>query len=320
MTGGDLISMARRRAGLTQQELGERVGCRQATVARWERGDREPSWGDVGVVAEACGLQLDTHLAGEDRSWWGEIAVALTLSPAERVRRVLRLEDENVIPVLDPANVIPVLERLGESGEPAIVIGDVAGALHGWPLEIAGGPVEVCAVADGAASLMAALGAEMPPELGMTPEHLAALESVGLGPEPRKVTEEPHILPGGGSVLATETLPGTAGFADLARNAEPMVVGGRTLLVASLLDLLRIADALMPGPNPSHWDPDADSHQQAKRHSKSAWSQAHQRRDALALRAVLDVRAAKQAAWEADDRSEARKLKGWLKDMTETYG
>jgi transcriptional regulator with XRE-family HTH domain len=320
MTGGDLISMARRRAGLTQQELGERVGCRQATVARWERGDREPSWGDVGVVAEACGLQLDAHLATEDRSWWGEIAVALTVSPAERVRRVLRLEDENVIPVLDSANVIPVLERLGESGEPAIVIGDVAGALHGWPLEVCGGPVEVCAVAGGAASLMAALGAEMPPELGMTPEHRAALESVGLGPEPRKVTEEPHILPGGGSVLATETLPGTAGFADLARNAEPMVVGGRTLLVASLLDLLRIADALMPGPNPSHWDPDADSHQQAKRHSKSAWRQAHQRRDALALRAVLDVRAAKQAAWEADDRSDAQKLKGWLRDMAKQYG
>jgi hypothetical protein len=259
-------------------------------------------------------------LAGEDRSWWAEIAVALTLSPAERVRRVLRLEDENVIPVLDSAKVIPVLERLGESGEPAIVIGDVAGALHGWPLEVVGGPVEVCAVAGGAASLMAALGAEMPPELGMTPEYLAALESVGLGPEPRKVTEEPHILPGGGSVLATETLPGTTGFADLARNAEPMVVGGRTLLVASLLDLLRIADALMPGPNPSHWDPDADSHQQAKRHSKLAWSQAHQRRDALALRAVLDVRAAKQAAWEADDRSEARKLKGWLREMAKQYG
>jgi transcriptional regulator with XRE-family HTH domain len=320
MTGGDLISMARRRAALTQQELGERVGCRQATVARWERGDREPSWGDVGAVAEACGLQLDAHLAQEDRSWWGEIAVALTLSPAERVRRVLRPEDEDILPVLDPANVVPVLERLGESGEPAIVIGEVAGALHGWPLEISGGPVEVCAVAGGAASLMASLEAQMPPELGTTPEYLATLAKHGLGRQPRKVTEEPHILPGGGSVLATETIPGTAGFADLARNAEPMGVGGRTLLVASLLDLLRIADASTPGPDPSHRDPDADLHQDAKRRSKSAWSQAHQRRDALALRAVLDVRAAKQAAWEADDRSDARKLKGWLKDMAEQYG
>ena len=313
--------MARRRAGLTQQELGERVGCRQATVARWERGDREPSWGDVGVVAEACGLQVDAHLATEDRSWWGEIAVALTLSPAERVRRVLLVpEADEIIAAFGPANVIPVLERLGESGEPAIVIGDVAGALHGWPLEISGRPVEVCAVAGGAASLMAGLGAEMPPELGVTPEYLAALESVGLGPEPRKVTEEPHVMPGGGKVLASETLPGTAGFADLARNAEPIVVGGRTLLVASLLDLLRIADASTPGPAPSHWDPDAHPHQQTERRSKAAFRQAGFRLDALALRAVLDVRAAKQAAWEADGHSEARKLEGWLKKMTETYG
>ena len=162
--------MARRRAGLTQQELGERVGCRQATVARWERGDREPSWGDVGVVAEACGLQVDAHLAMEDRSWWGEIAVALTLSPAERVRRVLMmLEDENVIPVLARPTLSPSLERLGESGEPAIVIGDVAGALHGWPLEVYGGPVEVCAVAGGAASLMAASGSGDAPRIGHDP-------------------------------------------------------------------------------------------------------------------------------------------------------
>ncbi len=311
--------MARRRAGLTQRELGELVGCRQATVARWERGDREPSWGDVGVVAEACGLQLDAHLAGEDRSWWGEIAVALTLSPAERVRRVLAPEDEDVVSALGPANVIPVLERLGESGAPAIVIGDVAGALHGWPLEISGGPVEVCAVAGGAASLMAALGAEMPSERSVTPEYLAALEEVDLSRRPSKITQEPHVMPGGGAVLATETLPGTAGFADLARNAEPMVLGGRALLVASLLDLLRIADASTPGPIAGRRDPDADLHQEAKRRSNSAWRQAHARRDALALRAVLDVRAAKQAAWEADDRSEARKLKGWLRDMTETY-
>ncbi len=191
------------------------------------------------------------------------------------------------------------------------MIGDVAGALHGWPLEIAGGPVEVCAVADGAASLMAGLGAEMPPELGTTPEYLATLAKHGLGRQPRKVTEEPHVLPGGGKVLASETLPGTAGFVDLERNAEPMGVGGGTVQVASLLDLLRIADASTPGPAGSRRDPDADLHQEAKRRSKSAWSQAGARRDALALRAVLDVRAAKQAAWEADDRSDEQKLEAW---------
>ena len=314
MTGGDLILMARRRAGLTQRELGERVGCRQATVARWEHGDREPSWGDVGAVAEACGLQLDAHLAGEDRSRWGDVAVAITLSPAERVRRVLAPEDD----VFGPANVIPVLERLGESGEPAIVIGDVAGALHGWPLEISGSPVEVCVVAEGAASLVAGLGAR--PDTRWEMPGLAEVLAERGVVRTRKITEEPFVLPGGGRVLATETLPGTAGFADLARNAEPMAVGGRTVLVASLLDLLRIADASMSDPAPSREDPDEHPYLVEERNRKSFWRQTNARYDALALRAVLDVRAAKQAAWETADRSDAQKLKGWLRDMAKQYG
>jgi transcriptional regulator with XRE-family HTH domain len=314
MTGGDLILMARRRAGLTQRELGERVGCRQATVARWEHGDREPSWGDVGAVAEACGLQLDAHLAGEDRSRWGDVAVAITLSPAERVRRVLAPEDD----VFGPANVIPVLERLGESGEPAIVIGDVAGALHGWPLEISGRPVGVCVVAEGASSLVAGLGAR--PDTRWEMPGLAEVLAERGVVRTRKITEEPFVLPGGGSVLATETLPGTAGFADLARNAEPMAVGGRAVLVAGLLDLLRIADASMSDPAPSREDPDEHPYLVEERNRKSFWRQTNARYDALALRAVLDVRAAKQAAWEADDRGDAQKLKGWLRDMAKQYG
>ena len=182
-------------------------------------------------------------------------------------------EDEDILPVLDPANVVPVLERLGESGEPAIVIGEVAGALHGWPLEISGGPVEVCAVADGAASLMASLEAQMPPELGTTPEYLATLAKHGLGRRTRQTTEEPHILPGGGSVLATETIPGTAGFADLARNAEPMGVGGGSCWWRACSTCCA-SRTLRRRASPSHRDPDADLHQESKRRSKSAWSQA----------------------------------------------
>jgi transcriptional regulator with XRE-family HTH domain len=310
--------MARRRAGLTQRELGERVGCRQATVARWERGDREPSWGDVGVVAGACGLQLDAHLAGEDRSWWGEIAVALTLSPVERVRRVLAPEDEELVSMLGPHNVVPILERLGECGEPAVVIGDVAGALHGWPLGINGRLVEVCVVPDGTVSLMAALQAR-PDMRFRDPELEAALAAQGVVSS-RKETEEPYVPPGGGRVLAIETPPGTTGFADLARNAEPLVVGGRTLLVASLLDLLRIADASAPSLVPGPEDPDEHPYDVDERRRKAVGSYVGARYDALALRAVLDVRAAKQAAWAADGRSDARKLEGWLKTMAETYG
>jgi transcriptional regulator with XRE-family HTH domain len=346
MTGGDLILMARRRAGLTQRELGERVGCRQATIARWERGDRQPSWEDVQGVASACGLQVDAHLASEDRAWWGQIAVALTLSPVERVRRLRPPSATGARGRAGVgADVITVLERLGESEAPAIVIGEVAGALHGWPLALGAGPVEVCPAPDapripahtgpqstaaGAAHTApktpAAVAAaaettnsKAPKAAGAPPKTPAAAaapaattnskasEAAGaprnagkskaagahtVAKDAAKAPDQTHELPGGGSILAVETPPGTAGFVDLARSAEPLGVGGRTLLVASLLDLLRIADA-SPGPNAV--------------------------RQALALRAVLDVRAAKQAAWEADGRGEGEKLAGWLQDMTARF-
>jgi transcriptional regulator with XRE-family HTH domain len=322
MTGGDLILMARRRAGLTQRELAERVGCRQATIARWERGDRQPSYEDVQGVASACGLQVDAHLASEDRAWWVQIATALALSPVERVRRLRPPSATDARGRADVgADVITVLERLGESKAPAIVIGEVAGALHGWPLALGGGPVEVCPATDvptipvaarahtgprntaaGAAHTApktpAAVAApaettnSKTPEAPGTPRNAGKSKTAGAHTA-AKVPDQTHELPGGGSIFPTETPPGTAGFADLARNAEPMGVGGRTLLVASLLDLLRIADA-SPGPNAG--------------------------RQALALRAVLDVRAAKQAAWEADDRGEEQKLAPFLRFMSETYG
>jgi len=116
----------------------------------------------------------------------------------------------------------------------------------------------------------------------------------------RKITEEPFVLPGGGSVLATEIPPGTAGFADLARNAEPMEIGGGTVLVASLLDLLRIADALISEPAPKREDPDEHPYLLEQRQRKWSRRQSSAHCDALALRAVLDVRAAKQAAWDGE--------------------
>src|ERR1700722_16046706 len=123
MKGGALILMARRRAGLTQRDLAERVGCRQATIARWERGDRDPSYEDVTEAVAACGLQLDAHLAREDRSWWPQIAAQLAVAPAERVRR---LTPPGTL------DVVPVLEALADARAPAVVIGEVAGAVHGW--------------------------------------------------------------------------------------------------------------------------------------------------------------------------------------------
>lgn len=200
--------MARRRAGLTQRELAERLGCRQATIARWERGDRQVSVEDVETVAVACGLQLDAHLAVEDRSWWPQIAMQLELEPIERVRR------------LTPAGAPDVggaLELLAAADPPVIVIGEVAGALRGWPLVLRAAAIEVCA---------------RPAEIDAVVVSLGARE-----------VEDGYELAGGARLIVDETPAGTFGFGDLARGAEAMKVGSSYVRVAGLLDLLRIAEA-----------------------------------------------------------------------------
>jgi hypothetical protein len=122
---------------------------------------------------------------------------------------------------------VAVLKALAGIGAPAIVIGEVAGALHGWPLVLSGGPIEVCVRGD---------------------EEAIA-----------------HELPSGASVAVVAVPAGTSGYGDLARSAETIDVDGSSVLVAGLLDLLRIADA----------SPDPDA-----------------RRRALAYQAVLDVQRA----------------------------
>jgi transcriptional regulator with XRE-family HTH domain len=208
MHGGDYVLMARRRAGLTQRELAERLGCRQATIARWERRDRQVSIDDLAPVASACGLQLDAHLAVEDRSWWPQIAMQRELLPIERVRR------------LTPAGAPDVgdaLELLAAAGPPMIVIGEVAGALHGWPLVLRGPVIEVCA---------------RPADTGVMAVSLGARE-----------VEDGYTLAGGVRLIVDEMPAGTFGSVDLARGADVTNVGSSEVRVAGLLDLLRIAEA-----------------------------------------------------------------------------
>ena len=46
-------------AGLTQEQLAERVGVKRDAIARWERGTREPSWSNVVALADALGVSCD---------------------------------------------------------------------------------------------------------------------------------------------------------------------------------------------------------------------------------------------------------------------
>jgi transcriptional regulator with XRE-family HTH domain len=49
----------RSEAGLTQEQLAERAGVKRDAVARWERGNREPSWSNVIALADALAVSTE---------------------------------------------------------------------------------------------------------------------------------------------------------------------------------------------------------------------------------------------------------------------
>src|SRR2546429_576058 len=51
---GPRLRELREQAGLTQEQLAERAGVKRDAVARWERNNREPSWGNI--LAEREGV------------------------------------------------------------------------------------------------------------------------------------------------------------------------------------------------------------------------------------------------------------------------
>ena len=63
---GERILKARRAAGLTQDELAERVGVRAGTILRWENGHQEPRGRRLQVIADATGKSVAWLQTGHD--------------------------------------------------------------------------------------------------------------------------------------------------------------------------------------------------------------------------------------------------------------
>src|SRR5215468_3371955 len=49
-------------AGLTQEQLAEKVGVKRGAIARWELGAREPSWSNVVALIKALGVDANAFL------------------------------------------------------------------------------------------------------------------------------------------------------------------------------------------------------------------------------------------------------------------
>lgn len=219
---GDVIRIARDRAGLTQQQLAARSGRPRETIARWEAGSQAPSLEAVSALVAACDLELVLRLAASDTSLDERVREQLALSPSARLARLLPREAV--------AEIKRSLQWLGRAPTPTVVVGQTGAALLGAPQRPDTPQVEFISSDPRATEF--------------------ELRNAGLSPsdvEDRWRAEdirEPWMLPGGGTLSLARELPGAAGYRDLNRSASWLDVDKRTRVrVAAPRDLLRLADA-----------------------------------------------------------------------------
>ena len=62
---GRYIALLRRQAGLTQEQLGEKLGVTNKTVSRWENGNYMPDIEMFGLIAKEFNVSINDLLAGE---------------------------------------------------------------------------------------------------------------------------------------------------------------------------------------------------------------------------------------------------------------
>lgn len=63
---GDLLRLARAKAGLTQDQMAERAGVAQSLISAYENGRRQPTMPTLLRLVEAAGFDLRMRLEGPD--------------------------------------------------------------------------------------------------------------------------------------------------------------------------------------------------------------------------------------------------------------
>jgi hypothetical protein len=166
----------------------------------------------------ACGLELTVGLPKYDDSYFSLIAQQLRLDPGERVTRLAQM-----VAGYDPIGMLCELAKDARS----VVIGRVAGALHGWPIML-GTRVLDAVPADTSAGAVE----EAARQLGAEP--------AGEGED----SSQRWVLASGAELHVSMVPPGTRGFRDLARDAQSMrIAPGTPVSLVSLIDLIRIAES-----------------------------------------------------------------------------
>ena len=107
----DRLRILRARAGLSQEQLAQVLSTTQGTIARWERGSREPAVSDLRRIADALGAhpaELVSEAAEADL-----ISSVVAYLKAQRGLTLVQEEDanDNVKHIAHPLGIIATLER-----------------------------------------------------------------------------------------------------------------------------------------------------------------------------------------------------------------
>ena len=76
----NMFSFLRKREGLSQAELADKLGIAKSTVSMYERDERKPSFEMLEIIADFFNINMDTLVGGGESSAYP----ADSLSPTER--------------------------------------------------------------------------------------------------------------------------------------------------------------------------------------------------------------------------------------------
>lgn len=89
MDAATILRYARKKAGLSQRQLGRRAGVTQASIARIEAGETSPRFETLERLLSACGFEVEPVLKrgiGIDKTIMDRL---LDLTPSERARQAV---------------------------------------------------------------------------------------------------------------------------------------------------------------------------------------------------------------------------------------
>jgi len=85
LDAASLVREARTIAGLTQQELADRLDTKQSVISRWERGTEVPRVDTLARILQACGFEADLRFRRHDDVDRSQIRGHLEMDPVDRM-------------------------------------------------------------------------------------------------------------------------------------------------------------------------------------------------------------------------------------------